>query len=274
MSTLLVFTNTYLFYIIALGLGVIYYRYIPSSAKTMMGRVQTDSMQPVDFAGIALIICWYSLGFSALLFPKAELKETISIADLSIGIISQIIPFGIVLVMLALREINISQLLNIRWKKFALILLIAPAGVVVSYAFANLLVFLGYDAWMADYFGDDAAQQHMISVYQATDAIAVRGMMAVMVIIIAPVAEEVIFRGYIYPVTKKFTSAPVATLLTSILFGVVHFNISALVPLIFLAIILTVAYELTNSIWAPISIHALFNTSTIAYLEHLKATNL
>jgi membrane protease YdiL (CAAX protease family) len=53
---------------------------------------------------------------------------------------------------------------------------------------------------------------------------------------------------------------------------VVHYNINALIPLFFLAIVLTIAYELTGSIWAPIIIHALVNANTLIMIEFGNAT--
>ncbi len=94
--------------------------------------------------------------------------------------------------------------------------------------------------------------------------------MALAVVILAPVCEEIVFRGYIYGATKRFTDRFFACLFSSLLFAVAHYNINALLPLLFLAILLTVAYELTGSLWAPISIHALFNATTLINLEMSK----
>ena len=263
-----VYISTYIFYIIALALGALYYRRVTKNAQK--GLVRTESMHAADFAGIALIIGWYSLGLFA---PPPEKITTIDPRTLGIGMISQFIPCGLVLMILSLRGVDTSKLFNIRWKRFYLIFAIAPVGVLVAYAFSIGLVALGYETWLTNNFGNDAGQQEAIAIYQATDAFWVRGMMAVMVVLIAPLTEEIIFRGYIYPATKKFTNPVFATLMTSIIFGVAHLNISALLPLVFLAIIFTIAYELTGSIWAPISIHTLFNASTIFQLEFMKSIN-
>jgi membrane protease YdiL (CAAX protease family) len=88
--------------------------------------------------------------------------------------------------------------------------------------------------------------------------------MAVVVCIGAPLAEEVVFRGYIYPAMKRFTNISVAVIFTGILFGAVHGNLGALLPLTVLGIILALAYELTGSLWAPIAIHFCFNAATTA----------
>ena len=78
-------------------------------------------------------------------------------------------------------------------------------------------------------------------------------------VIVAPVVEEIIFRGYIYPILKRYSHRFFAGLMTSLLFAVVHGHVEGLIPLMFLAIILTFCYEITGSILVPVLIHALFN---------------
>jgi hypothetical protein len=46
---------------------------------------------------------------------------------------------------------------------------------------------------------------------------------------------------------------------TSLLFAVVHWNVATFVPLLLLAVVLTLLYEKTNNLLAPIAAHALFN---------------
>ena len=91
--------------------------------------------------------------------------------------------------------------------------------------------------------------------------------MAFAVVVLAPVCEEVFFRGYIYAATKRFSDRFFACLFSSLLFAVVHHNINALFPLFFLAIILVIAYELTGSLWTPMLIHALVNANTLIIIQ-------
>ena len=84
-----------------------------------------------------------------------------------------------------------------------------------------------------------------------------------MAAVIAPVVEEVIFRGYIYPVAKKYSGRIAGILFSSLFFAMAHPNAISLVPLFVLAVLLALSYEVTGSIWAPISIHVLFNSATV-----------
>ena len=62
---------------------------------------------------------------------------------------------------------------------------------------------------------------------------------------------------------KRFLNIPVAVVFTGLLFGAVHTNLGALLPLAILGILLALAYEFTGSIWAPIVIHFCFNVPTV-----------
>ncbi len=78
-------------------------------------------------------------------------------------------------------------------------------------------------------------------------------------VVLAPVAEEMLFRGILYPFIKQRGYPRTALWGTAILFGVIHFNLGALVPLVVLALVWTWLYERTQNLLAPIVAHVLFN---------------
>ena len=65
-------------------------------------------------------------------------------------------------------------------------------------------------------------------------------------VVVAPLVEEVIFRGYLYPVFKRFSDRFLAAIVTSMMFALVHGNVPGTLPLFALALMLTIAYELTG----------------------------
>ena len=52
-------------------------------------------------------------------------------------------------------------------------------------------------------------------------------------IVLAPIAEEALFRGILYPSIKQTGHPRWALWGTSLLFGIMHFNMATLVPLVF-----------------------------------------
>jgi len=85
-------------------------------------------------------------------------------------------------------------------------------------------------------------------------------------VILAPVAEEALFRGYLYGKMRKSTSAVVAILLTSLGFAVVHGQINVGIDVFALSIILCLLRELTGSIWAGILLHMIKNAVAFYFL--------
>jgi membrane protease YdiL (CAAX protease family) len=93
-------------------------------------------------------------------------------------------------------------------------------------------------------------------------------------VLLAPVAEEIMFRGILYPVIKQLGRPRLALWGTSLLFAAIHLNLVTFVPLMALAVVLTVLYEYTNNLLAPIMAHILFNAlnfATLLVLEHYHA---
>ena len=89
----------------------------------------------------------------------------------------------------------------------------------------------------------------------------------ILAVTVVPAAEEILFRGILYPSLKQRGSAWFAFCATSILFAEIHFNLVTLVPLTVLAMLFTWLYEETDSLLAPIIAHSIFNGANILLLE-------
>jgi membrane protease YdiL (CAAX protease family) len=85
-------------------------------------------------------------------------------------------------------------------------------------------------------------------------------------VLLAPVTEEMLFRGILYPAIKRFGYPRLALWSTSLLFAAIHMNAVTFVPLATLALILTALYEWTDNLLAPIAAHVLFNALNFAML--------
>ena len=107
-------------------------------------------------------------------------------------------------------------------------------------------------------FPDGGAQQAVEEFMQTSDS-GVQIRIALAAVLIAPIWEETLFRGFIYPVVKKYTEPIFAAVFSGLVFSIVHFHVPGLLPLWALGILLALAYEWTGSLWVPIILHALFN---------------
>ena len=93
-----------------------------------------------------------------------------------------------------------------------------------------------------------------------------RAAVVFMAVLVAPMAEEIIFRGYFYGVIRRFGGRVPALLTSSLLFAAIHIHLPSMLGLGLLGLILCLLYERTASLWAPITFHALFNASTLTIL--------
>jgi len=164
-------------------------------------------------------------------------------------------------VMIMFRRSRPVQWLGLAWKQWPWVFLIAPATVVATWAVFAGLFSAGYMDLMES-LGVEKVQDTVAILQQEKD-LRILILMAFTAAIVAPVCEEVVFRGYIYPVAKKFSGPWVAGFCSALVFSAAHGSMSALLPLFILGMVLVALYEFTGSIWAPIAVHFLFNSATV-----------
>lgn len=88
------------------------------------------------------------------------------------------------------------------------------------------------------------------------------------VIVVAPITEELFFRAFFYRSLRNGLAVAPAALINGLVFGALHFqgpDSLAILPVIAVfAVGACIVYEATGSIFAPIAIHAAFNSFAIA----------
>lgn len=102
-------------------------------------------------------------------------------------------------------------------------------------------------------------EQPAVQTLRASETWVSRAVLGVVAIALAPVAEEVLFRGILYTAVKQAGFPRLALWGTSLLFAAIHANLATLLPLLVLSLALTLLYEKTGNLLAPIAAHALFN---------------
>ena len=110
------------------------------------------------------------------------------------------------------------------------------------------------------------AQQESVQTLQMAVSWTQRLGLGMVTIIIAPMAEEMFFRGILYPAVKKAGFPRLALWGTALIFAGVHLNLVTFIPLVVLALGLTILYERTDNLWSSITAHALFNALNFAIL--------
>jgi CAAX protease family protein len=105
-----------------------------------------------------------------------------------------------------------------------------------------------------------------VTLLTAAKSRATRIYLGIFAVVLAPVAEEFIFRGVLFPFVKQLGFPKLAWLGVSFLFALIHGDAAIFIPLLLLALALTWLYEKTDNLLAPIFAHSLFNAANLAFL--------
>ncbi|MBA3850196.1 MAG: hypothetical protein C0502_09420 [Opitutus sp.] len=138
------------------------------------------------------------------------------------------------------------------WNGATTLLLALPVLAISSYGWNTLLRALG----LPD------APQDLIAIFGAVKSPAVLIALLVVACIVAPINEELLFRGVIFRYCRQRFGRPIALVASGALFGLMHGNWAGFVPLGLLGAALALAYEHSGDIRVPILAHALFNLNT------------
>jgi len=108
--------------------------------------------------------------------------------------------------------------------------------------------------------------QELITLFQGGgDPIAI-GLLVIMAVVLAPIVEEIIFRGCVYRFLKSQTTRLPAQILSGCIFSFMHANLLSFVPLVVVGVLLARVYEKSGNILVPIWFHAFFNGFSLLML--------
>jgi len=113
-------------------------------------------------------------------------------------------------------------------------------------------------------------EQMAITLLTGTKSWWMRIYLGAFAVVLAPVAEEFIFRGMLYPFIKQLGWPRLAWFGVSFAFALIHDDAATFVPLFVMALMLTWLYEKTDNLLAPIAAHSLFNAANLVILCFVK----
>lgn len=109
----------------------------------------------------------------------------------------------------------------------------------------------------------DVTERENVAVDLGTrDSLAAFAGAALLVCVVAPLAEELFFRGFLFGALRR-RGLVVAAGVSGLAFGLAHLGgspVGFIVPLALLGILLALLYERTGSLYPPIALHALNNS--------------
>jgi membrane protease YdiL (CAAX protease family) len=230
-----------------------------TGALVMLGRPW-----PIERIGrnfLILLACFYgglSLTWGSM---RCQPPPAAGLAPSALDVLIAVLGFHGAALILVHRYLREHQ---VRWAEAFGFKLQRPRSLLLGIAVAFLFLPLGWglqagSALILDQLHVPAQEQQAVQVLRGTGSWVGRLLLGVGAILIAPAAEEILFRGILYPAIKQRGFPRLAWWGTALFFGAIHCNLATFVPLTFLALALTWLYEKTNNLLAPIAAHTLFN---------------
>ncbi len=213
---------------------------------------------------VLAFFAWSSSG-SEPMPSTAGQSSNPSVAPLMIGMVFMLMIAAVLLAYLRIRGLNPGELFGMRQLSVKAALCTGAGWLVVVYAAIALSrVYLETRLFGGNW--PDNSTQDPVKTFQQAGGPAIKLLLAAGAVIIAPIAEETIFRGLIYGVVKSFSDRWFSAIFTSLVFAGVHQHVGSLPALFVLAMGFALAYEATGCLLVPMCMHALFNALNLFLL--------
>jgi membrane protease YdiL (CAAX protease family) len=113
-----------------------------------------------------------------------------------------------------------------------------------------------------------SSRQNIVELFNDSNTMQQRVMIIIMAVAVAPIAEELVFRFFLYGVLKRYVGIFSGIIGNALLFGIVHQHLPSFGPLFVLGCCFTIAYEWSGSILVPMTMHSLFNSVSLVLLAY------
>lgn len=129
-------------------------------------------------------------------------------------------------------------------------ILVTPAALIIYFILSSVLILLATQIlpWFDVNQAQDTGFNQVNSNFEIILAF-------ISLVLIAPIAEEILFRGYLFGKLKKYMPIWFAAVITSVTFGFVHGAWNLAIDTFALSLILCTLREMTGSIWSSVLLH-------------------
>jgi len=186
---------------------------------------------------------------------KMETSHLIAGTLFTLGLVLSLAVF------LLLRRFDLDSLGGFSKIGFGRTLVIATALILFAYPIIVLA-----DVVTQHFLRSTPSPQAIVEMFIGSGTFAQRVLIIFLAVAVAPLAEEFIFRLFLYGVMKRYFGKVAGVTVSALLFAIVHGHLPSFAPLFVLGSCLAIAYEWSGSILVPMTMHALFNAVTLVAL--------
>ena len=133
-------------------------------------------------------------------------------------------------------------------------ILLSPIGFIIQLVLSAALVTL-FSKIFPWFNAAETQEVGFSDLYTAGDKI----IAFLIIVVVAPIAEEIIFRGFLYGKLRKRLNLPLSILLVSLLFAVLHGQWNVAVNVFATSVVLCALREVTGTIYAGTLVHIIKN---------------
>ncbi|MFN7160222.1 MAG: lysostaphin resistance A-like protein [Candidatus Gracilibacteria bacterium] len=170
----------------------------------------------------------------------------------------------VIILVLRKKKDDFFQSLGFKKVSFEELILYPLAALVISWGVLLLLQLLMYLYGLDAIPGLSGTQENIFEVFGKNSwSIYIVFISAA---VIAPVLEEITYRGFLQQIIMKYSTPFASTLITAGIFSLAHMQLQVALPLFILGVILSTLYTKTRSIWPGIVFHVLNNTISLLAL--------
>lgn len=148
-----------------------------------------------------------------------------------------------------------------------------PAGLLRGFAVAMAVVFVSSLGWNGVLMlvrslggGDYLEKQSSVELIKSLSGWHELSPFLLGTVVFAPLNEELFYRGGLFAMLRGKMGRLGAVALSGLIFGLVHGNVAAMIPLTLFGMWLAYLYDSTADLRVPIVIHALFNLNTVCWV--------
>jgi membrane protease YdiL (CAAX protease family) len=240
--------------VLSLGSVAYFHRLATDSGSQSRSQATAQAYGLPDVIFTTILVLWFLTNIVGSANRVVELNTQVLI----VGAVFSLLLIAIVLSFLIIRTRNPLDLFGLHAAGLARNLRAACMGLVAAlpavYFIHSLSLLLT---------GEDAEPQPLLQFLAQNPGLQDRLLLIGTALVVAPVAEELIFRGYVFGVINRYAGRWWAMVISALVFAAIHAHIPSMAGLFALAVALTLVYEGTGSLWAPILMHSLFNGITV-----------
>ena len=243
---------------ILLVLGLFYLKLVSGAARSALQQGHFFPSQtwrwPETLLTTGVVVFFLLMAVPSFTAPPVRID--LKAIESALGLYASIILF--VVGFLVFRNVNPIEAFGLRWLSWrqGLVAVIVTLVLVLPAIYAAQ--WIGYSVG-----GPETAPQPIVSFLMEHQSLRDRLSVILIAVVAAPLTEELIFRGCLYGILRQIGGRFVAIAVSSLLFALIHGHIPSLAGLIILSVGLSLLYEKTGSLWAPILLHAAFNGLSI-----------